>query len=222
MNMKRTFLIGLLVLSAAFGAGLWVGFHMDRGDVDPQDYIETVFTPYEDGLDHYLAFLDKAQKSVQIAAYSYTDPRVTDKLIELKTRRKVTVQVLLDLSQTRGWSGPSILAQAERLRAAGIEVVFGTSEKSKEIMHHKYTVIDGVWVEDGSWNYTKAADDQANAQNFMRSPKRAKLFLANWERMYRFMKAQEAQRALEPKSAPADSDDGSAPKHKTPSRKKTK
>lgn len=213
MNLKRTLLVCLLVLAVVFGGGLWVGYHMDRGDVDPQDHIQTVFTPYEDGLDAYLNFLDRAHKSVHIAAYSYTDPRVTDKLIELKTKRTVTVRILLDLSQTKGWSGPSILAQAERLRAAGIEVVFGTSEKSKDIMHHKYTVIDGIWVEDGSWNYTKAADDQANVQNYIRSPKRAKLFLENWERMYRFMKAQEAQRLL---------DEQSPPKPKAPSKKRGK
>lgn len=213
MNLKRKLLVGLLVLSVVFGGGLWVGFHMDRGDVDPQDHIQTVFTPYEDGLDAYLEFLDRAHTSVHVAAYSYTDPRVTDKLIELKTKRKVTVHVLLDLSQTKGWSGPSILAQAERLRAAGIEVVFGTSEKSKDIMHHKYTVVDGIWVEDGSWNYTKAADDQANLQNYIRSPKRGKLFLENWERMYRFMKAQEVQRAL---------DEQNPPKPKAPSKKRSK
>lgn len=194
MTLKAKVAAALVALAIAFGCGLWTGFHMDRGDVDPQDYIQTVFTPYEDGSEAYLRFLDRAQQSVHIAVYAYTDPRITDKLIQLKRERGVTVHILLDLSQTKGWSSKYILAQARRLESEGIEVVFGTSEKSGDLMHSKFTVIDGEWVEDGSWNYTKSADDQANVQNYMRSRKRAAMFIANWQRMHSFMKAKESER----------------------------
>jgi phosphatidylserine/phosphatidylglycerophosphate/cardiolipin synthase-like enzyme len=214
MNWKGKFLVALLVLSVVFGTGVWVGFQMDRGDVDPQDHIETVFTPYEDGTARYLEFLDRARESVYMAGYSFTDERIADKLIELRTRRGIKeIHVLLDLEQTQGWSGSTILSLVEKMRAAGIEVVIGTSEKSSEIMHHKYTVVDGIWVEDGSFNYTKAANRQANALNFVKSKKRAALFLANWQRMHRFMQAQEAQRRLD-QSQPAPKPPASKPPRK--------
>ena len=78
----------------------------------------------------------------------------------------------------------------DTLRAAGVEVVIGTSEKSKEIMHNKFTVIDGRIVQDGSWNYTRAANRQANVLNFVDDYDRAQRFLRYWERMHKFMKTQ--------------------------------
>ena len=49
------------------------------------------------------------------------------------------------------------------------------------------TIRDGLWTEDGSWNYSKSANTQANNINVIKSPKRAALFLADWQRMYTFM-----------------------------------
>ncbi len=96
--------------------------------------LETVFTPYEDGIGAYLKFLDRAEKSVHIAVYTFTDPRIYDKLLELHGRGVKDIHVLLDLSQTRGWSGDDIEKGVGRLRAAGIEVVIGTS-RSKQTDH---------------------------------------------------------------------------------------
>src|SRR5262249_5280297 len=177
MSMKQKLLVCLMALIVVFGGGALVGYRIDPG-VDPQDNIQTVFTPYDDGIGNYLSFLDRANESVYIADYSFTDPRIVDKLIELKTKRKVDVHLLLDLSQTQGRSGDHEKAQIDRLKAVNIEVVVGTSEKSHAIMHDKYTVVDGVWVESGSWNYTKSANDQANVQDYVRSQKRATLFMA--------------------------------------------
>ncbi len=70
-------------------------------------------------------------------------------------------------------------------------------------MHSKFTVVDGVWVQDGSWNYTKLANKQANYLNFAYDSKRAQMFLANWQRMHTFMKAQQDAREKEEKPPPA-------------------
>lgn len=180
-----TFLLALVVSS-----GTWVGFQWGRGEIDPQNYIQSVFTPYDDGIGHYLRFLDKAHQSVRIAGYSFTDDRIVERLIALKTHG-VDVKVLLDYSQTRSSRDGKETALIDRLRAAQIEVVVGTSEKSHQLMHNKYTIVDGLWVQSGSWNYTWSANKQANEFDIIQSPKRAKLFLANWNRMYGFMKEQE-------------------------------
>ena len=192
MSTKLKLLICLIVALIIFGGGFSVGYHADRGN-DPQDGITTVFTPYEDGISNYLSFLGRASKSVYLADYSFTDARIVDKLIELSSKSKVGIHLLLDLSQTRGRSGDHELQQIDRLRSSGIEVVLGTSEKAHQIMHHKYTVIDAEWVESGSWNYTQAANQQDNCLDFIKSKKRAKLFRDNWDKMYRFMKDQEGQ-----------------------------
>ncbi len=194
MSLKQKFLVVLVVvlLGMSFGGGFWVGSHTNRGDVDPQDYIKTVFTPYESGIDSFLDFLDQAHQSVHIADYAFTDPRVVDKLIELKTKRGVGIRLLLDKSQTQGRSGPVEQAQIARLTAAGVEVLLGTSEKKHQLLHSKYTVVDGLYVQSGSFNYTKAANDQANTLDFIKSKKRARLFLDNWDRMYRYIRSQQS------------------------------
>lgn len=188
MKSVKTILMSLLVLAITFGGGTYYGYQMPRSGVDPQDYIETVLTPYDDGIASYIAFLDKAQKSVHIAAYSFTHDDITAKLIELKTKRNVLVRVLLDQSQS---GGPDQKEQIEKLRAAGIEVVIGKSESYGQIMHHKYTIIDGLWTQSGSWNYSNSSSKQANHLDYIESKSRAKRFQDNWDRMYKFMKAHE-------------------------------
>jgi len=188
MKIVRNILVSLALLAMSFGAGTYYGYQMPRDGVDPQDYIETIFTPYDNGIEAYLDFLDKAQKSVHVAAYSLTHDDITAKLIWLKEKRNVTVRVLLDQSQS---GGPDAKEQVEKLRAAGIEVVIGKSASYGQIMHHKYTVIDGLWTFNGSWNLSNSASKQANHLDFIKSEKRAKQFQDNWDRMYTFMKARQ-------------------------------
>ena len=61
-------LAALVLLASTFGGGVWYGNTLPKGDVDPQDYIETVFTPYQNGLERYLEFLDGTKKSLRIAS----------------------------------------------------------------------------------------------------------------------------------------------------------
>jgi phosphatidylserine/phosphatidylglycerophosphate/cardiolipin synthase-like enzyme len=207
MSLRNKLIALLLFVLAVYGGGIWTGYQIPRGPVTP---VESVFTPYEDGTAAYLKFLDRAQKSVHMSVYVLTEPRIVDKLIELKTQRKVDVHVLLDLSQTKGWSGDDEAKLIARMRAVGIEVVIGTSPKSKAIMHHKFTVVDGVWVQDGSWNYTRLANRQANVLNFDYNRERALEFLGRWHEMHAFMKAQmeagddaEEEEEEEPEQKPA-------------------
>lgn len=198
MSTRLKLIISMILAALIFSGGVYLGYEIPR--TDPQAQIQTVFTPYEDGAGSYLEFLSRAKKSVHIAAYSFTDERIADKLIELKRDGVKEIRILLDLSQTKGWSGDETLALVEKMRKAGIEVVIGTSAKYGRIMHHKYTVVDGVWVEDGSFNYSVDANRQANLLNFIKSESRARLFLSNWHRMYKFMKAQQDAREADKKS----------------------
>jgi len=195
----------LLLASIIFGGGFYAGFQAPRA-IDPQDFITTTFMPYESGIDTYLNFLDGTQHSLRGAIYALSDPRVVDKILELKKRGVNDIKFLVDKSQTVSRSGRYEQAQIQRLRDAGIEVVVGTSEVKHNIMHLKFTVRDGVWVEDGSWNYSKSASTQANNINVIRSPKRGALFLADWQRMYAFMSTQDQTPWLKEKPADADDD----------------
>jgi phosphatidylserine/phosphatidylglycerophosphate/cardiolipin synthase-like enzyme len=203
--MQKTLAV-LALVGVIFGGGVYVGFHMNR-DIDPQDYIETSFMPYQSGIDAYLKFLDGTKTSLRVAVYELTEPRIVDKAIELKQRGVKDIIFLLDHSQTVARSGKYEQPLIKRLRDAGIEVVIGTSEAKHNIMHLKMTIRDGLWVEDGSWNYSKSANTQANDVNVIKSRKRAALFLADWKRMYDFMSQQDQNPWLKPKPADADTPD---------------
>lgn len=183
-------LIVLVLAASAFTVGVYVGFEHPRA-IDPQDYIETSFMPYQSGVDAYLKFLDGTKRSLRVAVYELTEPRIVDKWLELQQNGVKDIIVLLDKSQTVSRSGRYEQAQIQRLRDAGIEVVIGTSEQKHNIMHLKMSVRDGDCVEDGSYNYSKSANTQANNVNVIYSPKRAALFLTDWQRMYDFMKTQD-------------------------------
>lgn len=194
MSWKNKAIAGLCALLVAFGSGFFVGRNHAPTNVDPQSYFQTVFTPYEDGTQAYLAWLDaKAHRSLYVADYTFNNEAVADKYIELK-KRGVDVHILLDLSESRAVSTEKPLI--DKLVAAGIDVVIGTSPKKHAIMHNKFSIADDTWVEDGSWNYTGAADDQANMfnMNTVASPRRAAMFRGTWDKLHDFMKQQQDRR----------------------------
>ena len=138
------------------------------------------FTPYDDGLAPYLALLDRAQNSVYIAIYGFTEPAITNKLIELHNRG-VQIHIVMDRSQSRG-KNQSL--QTMELQDAGIDLVIGTSAFHGQIMHDKFTVVDDRYVEVGSWNYTTSATKQDNVLIFADSPGLASRFMSYWNHIH--------------------------------------
>jgi len=89
-------------------------------------------------------------------------------------KRGVTVQVILDKSQrTEKYS------EADFLVNVGIPVHI---DAKHAIAHNKVMVIDGATVITGSFNFTKAAEEN-NAENLLviRSPELAAKYAANWK-----------------------------------------
>ena len=147
---------------------------------------KTYFSPEDDTTSAYLAFLRTATKKVRLADYSFNMDAIVELLIDLKNKG-VDVQLVLDRSQAAGKTEKPEIA---KLRAAGIDMVIGTSDKHK-IMHNKFTVVDDEWVQSGSWNYTNAASDEDNFFDIEHSPTRAAQFTAYWQKMFDWIKANE-------------------------------
>lgn len=150
---------------------------------DPQSGFQTVFTPFENGTKAYIDFLEEhCHKSLYVADYTFTSPAIADEYCKL-AQQGVAVHVILDLSQTRAVK--TEMALIEQLKNAGVEVIVTTSPYKHAIMHCKFSVADNEWIEDGSWNYTNAADNQCNFLNFntTASPQRARVFLQAWNKI---------------------------------------
>ena len=116
--------------------------------------------------------LDAAKRSVLVQAYSFTSTPIAKALVEAR-KRGVKVEMLLDKSQ-----------ETEKYSEADFLVDMGIPTKIDDkhaIAHNKVMVIDGQTVITGSFNFTKAAEEN-NAENLLviRSSDLAAQYTANW------------------------------------------
>lgn len=119
--------------------------------------------------------LNSAHKSINLMGYSFTSPEVVKALIAAK-RRGVDVRVVLD---SKGNQGRASVAAINLLVNAGIEV---RTVDNYQIMHDKVAIIDGVTVQTGSYNYTRAAQ-RSNSENVVvmwQMPEVAQVYLEHW------------------------------------------
>ena len=118
---------------------------------------EVGFSPKGKSLDIILNAINKAEKSILVAAYSFTSKPVSTALLEAH-KRGVTVQVVADAKSNTGkYSAVTFLAnQGVPVRANSRYAIF----------HHKFMVFDGRHVQTGSFNYSAAAADK-NAENVL-------------------------------------------------------
>lgn len=149
---------------------------------------ETYFAPDDDCEAALLAFIASATHTVRIADYSFNLESLTDTLIR-QHAAGIDVQLVLDRSQAAGSSERPIVAE---LRAAGVPLVVGTSDKHR-IQHQKFVVIDGIAVLSGSYNFTHTASLENNYFDIAHNPLRAQAFTDAWQKMWNWISANEPQ-----------------------------
>jgi phosphatidylserine/phosphatidylglycerophosphate/cardiolipin synthase-like enzyme len=118
--------------------------------------------------------LSGAKNSVLVQAYSFTSAPIAKALVDAH-RRGVDVKVILDRSnRTAHYSAATFLAHA------GIPVWI---DARHAIAHNKIMIIDGNTILTGSFNFTKAAEQQ-NAENLVtiRDAALAGQYAANWQK----------------------------------------
>lgn len=125
--------------------------------------IKTLFAPWDDTTGEFIAFVQSAQKSLDISIYGFHLPHLTDVLIQ-KHQAGVRVSLILDHSQEQGKAEQS---EVQRLLDVGLPLLIGTSPVHGQILHSKFTVVDGKAVEHGSWNYSLSASQQSNDMHFV-------------------------------------------------------
>ena len=131
-----------------------------------RQYPTSAFRPYETVVDHVVAAIDAAQKTLRISIYQFEQQAVMDALNRAK-ERGVKVQVVLDRSHvyTTGTSHeggprkprPSVVA----LVKGGFDLLLLKGQGSG-IMHNKFLIVDDELLEGGSYNYT----DQSETDHF--------------------------------------------------------
>lgn len=189
--MKKAILALALVSSASFAQVPDIFYSQPRGreilrkpaapaSVAPSTaQIENGFSPEGGAEQLVLKVIDSSQKSLRLAAYSFTSPKVVRALIAAK-RRGVDVRVVVDDSSAKSKSGKAAL---NLLVNAGIP----TRINGEYAIHHdKYIVADGRHVQTGSFNYSKAAAE-SNSENVLviwHNPELAASYLRHWDGRY--------------------------------------
>jgi phosphatidylserine/phosphatidylglycerophosphate/cardiolipin synthase-like enzyme len=133
---------------------------------------EVYFSPNGECTDAIVRELDKAQSTVLVQAYSFTSYKIAKGLLDAH-KRGVKVEVILDKSQKSDQ-----YSSADLLANSGMSVKIGSQHA---IAHNKVMIIDGETVITGSFNFTKAAEEN-NAENLLviHDRKLAERYMKNW------------------------------------------
>jgi phosphatidylserine/phosphatidylglycerophosphate/cardiolipin synthase-like enzyme len=134
---------------------------------------EVYFSPHGGCTDAITRELNNAKTTVLVQAYTFTSAPIAKALLNAQ-KRGVKVQVILDKSQRTDKYSPATFFSNN-----GIPVKI---DAQHPIAHNKVMVIDGETVITGSFNFTKAAE-QNNAENLLiiHDEKLASLYMKNWQ-----------------------------------------
>ena len=134
---------------------------------------EVYFSPHGGCTEAIIRELNKSKSTVLVQAYTFTSASIAKALLNAH-KRGVRVEVILDKSQrTQKYSSATFLYNQE------IPVKIDAQHATA---HNKVMIIDGETVITGSFNFTKAAEEN-NAENLLviRDKRLAERYTKNWQ-----------------------------------------
>jgi len=148
---------------------------------------QVYFSPHGGCTEAIVNALNHAKTEVLIQAYSFTSAPIAKALVEAH-KRGVHVEVILDKSnknKSGKYSAADFMAHAE---------IPTFIDSAHSIAHNKVMVIDKETVITGSFNFTRAAENN-NAENLLiiKSPELAREYISNWEKHRRHSEAYEGR-----------------------------
>jgi phosphatidylserine/phosphatidylglycerophosphate/cardiolipin synthase-like enzyme len=118
---------------------------------------EVAFSPGRGATALVVKTIGEAQHSIRVAAYSFTSRPIAEALLDAH-KRGIDVEVVVDKSNaTARYTAATFLANQ------GVPV---RVDYRYAIMHDKFIVVDRQAVEEGSFNFTAAAETR-NAENVL-------------------------------------------------------
>nr|BCX01241.1 MAG: phospholipase [Bacteroidota bacterium] len=174
------------------------GLRLDAVEVHQGSWFTVFFTRprYPDrpegrhgGLDEvFVADLDRAQHSIDIAVFDLDLPRVVEALLRAH-RRGVRLRLVLDAENL---SDPRMARAVQALQQAGIPIRW---DEREAFMHNKFAILDGRVLWTGSWNMTEN-DTYRNNNNMLRVsiPELVANYVRRFEHLFEGRMGQEAPR----------------------------
>jgi phosphatidylserine/phosphatidylglycerophosphate/cardiolipin synthase-like enzyme len=119
--------------------------------------IKVYFSPNGGCQEVVIREISKAQKTIDIAMYSFTSREVAEALVEAKDR-KVKIRIVLDKAKKK-----EDFSKSRYLISKGVDVKY---HLGFGLMHNKFAVIDGQVLITGSFNWTASANKR-NEENLL-------------------------------------------------------
>ena len=136
---------------------------------------EVCFSPDERCDVKLWKFIQTAQKTLDVAVYDITHPKIVHEI--LVASKKIKVRVVVDRKQSKGEH-----SLVDLLIKGGAAVKFG---KQRGIMHNKFTVVDGARLETGSFNYSNnATNNNQENQLYLEDPAAVRRYADRFEKMW--------------------------------------
>lgn len=138
---------------------------------------EVAFSPDRGATALVVKTIAEAKQSIRVAAYSFTSKPIAEALLDAH-KRGIDVEVVVDKSNaTARYTAAMFLANQ------GVPV---RVDYQYAIMHDKFVVVDGTTVEEGSFNFTAAAENR-NAENVLvlHDANVEAKYRKEWERLWR-------------------------------------
>ena len=124
--------------------------------------------------------MNSSRRTLDVAIYEFNLRNVAEAMAHAADRG-VRVRMVTD-SDTIADRDTSTQAALDVVRQAGIPIV---PDNRRPIMHHKFTIVDGEWVETGSANYTdREAYRNDNNAIIVQSRSLAENYTAEFEKMF--------------------------------------
>lgn len=114
------------------------------------------------GLQHLITSLKEAKRTIRIAMFTLTHPEIAKALIDAR-KRGVLIHIAVDYYTAKGASKKTLAT----LEKAGITIL---QSQGKQLLHHKWALLDDRLLIIGSANWTKAAFSKNRDFLFFLSP----------------------------------------------------
>lgn len=151
---------------------------------------------HQGGLDVKLVeLMDRATRTLDVADYDFDLANVAEAMARA-ARRGARVRLVTDTDTMDNTRNTLVQDALRTVKEARIPI---ETDKRQPIMHNKFTVVDGEWVQTGSWNYTDGDTYRLNNNMAVfRSPELATNYTVEFEKMF----VQRAFGATKPRGVP--------------------
>ncbi len=119
--------------------------------------VDVAFSPKQGATKLIINTIKNSEKSIFVAAYSFTSKPIANALIEAY-QNGVDVKIVLDKSQRTAKYSAFL-----EVKNFGIPIRINSKYA---IMHNKFMIVDGKILQTGSFNYSQAAENN-NAENVL-------------------------------------------------------